>query len=425
MPRIYLDNAATSFPKTPGVYEAMLDYGTHLGASPGRGHYAESREGARLIRQCRQRINTLINGESADHVIFALNTTDALNLAIKGIARHRRLYGQPTNIVASAMDHNSVLRPLNALAGEGVTWTCIEADEQTGRLDPADIARALTPETALVIVNMCSNVSGTIQPAAEIGMICRAARVPLLIDAAQALGHIPVDARALNADLLAFPGHKGLMGPQGTGGLYIRPGIEKILATTREGGTGSQSEHDVQPDTLPEKYEAGSHNTIGIVGLSRAVEWILTETIDKLRTHELELITLMLTELHRAGARLQGREPIDGPLSTLRLLGPSDLTARVGVFSLVHDSIHPAEMAAMLEQLGILVRSGIHCAPRAHQTLGTLGEGAQGAFRLSVGPFTTADHIRAAIAALVEVCNATREPQSASSGERAKTSGQR
>jgi cysteine desulfurase family protein len=416
--RIYLDNAATSFPKPPGVYETMLDYGTRLGASPGRGHYSESREGARLIRQCRQRINTLINGESPDHIIFALNTSDALNLAIKGIARHRRLSGQPTNIIASAMDHNSVLRPLNSLAQEGVTWTCIDADETTGRLDPADIARALTPETGLVIVNMCSNVSGTVQPVAEIGMICCVARVPMLVDAAQALGHIPVDVRALNADLLAFPGHKGLMGPQGTGGLYIRPGIEAIVATTREGGTGSESEHDTHPTSMPQKYEAGSHNTIGIVGLSRAVEWILEQTIDKLRNHELELITLMLDRLQQSGARLHGRAPTDGPLSSLRLLGLTDPSARVGVFSLVHDSIHPAEMAAMLEQLGILVRSGIHCAPRAHQTLGTLGDGAQGAFRLSVGPFTTPEDIRAAIAALVEVCNATREPQSASSGGR-------
>src|SRR4051812_26700132 len=156
MRRIYLDNAATSFPKPPGVYEAMLDYGTRIGASPGRGHYAESREGARLIRQCRARINTLINGESPDHIIFALNTSDALNLAIKGIARHRKLTrpDQPIHMIASAMDHNSVLRPLNALKEEGLTWTCIDADEHTGKLDPADFARAITPDTALVIVNM-------------------------------------------------------------------------------------------------------------------------------------------------------------------------------------------------------------------------------------------------------------------------------
>jgi cysteine desulfurase family protein len=412
MRRLYLDNAATSFPKPPGVYEAMLDYGTRLGASPGRGHYAESREGARLIRECRQRINTLINGESADHVVFALNTSDALNLAIKGIARHRRLTkpGQPIHMIASAMDHNSVLRPLNALTEEGVRWTCIEADDQTGLLDPAAVAKAITPETALVIINMTSNVSGTIQPVAQVGAICRAAGVPFLVDVAQALGHVPVDVQVLQADLVAFPGHKGLMGPQGTGGLYIRPGIEDILATTREGGTGSQSEHDVQPTSMPEKYEAGSHNTIGIVGLSRAVEWILDHGIGHLRAHEIQLITLMLDQLGAAGVRIQGREPREGPMGCLRLLGPSEPTARVGVFSLVHETIPPAEIAVMLEQLGILCRSGIHCAPRAHETLGTLGPGGNGAFRLSIGPFITADDIRAACAALEEVCRETAAP---------------
>lgn len=407
--RIYLDNAATSFPKPPGVYEAMLDYGTKVGASPGRGHYAESREGARLIRQCRARINTLINGESPDHIIFALNTSDALNLAIKGMARHRRLArpGAPIHMIASAMDHNSVLRPLNALKDEGLTWTCIDADEQTGKLDPADFARAITPDTALVIVNMASNVSATIQPTTEIGAICRAARVPMLADAAQALGHIPVDVRTINADLLAFPGHKGLMGPQGTGGLYIRPGIESILATTREGGTGSESEHDTHPTSMPQKYEAGSHNTIGIVGLSRAVEWIIDQGIDTLRNHELQLIAFMLGELAHAGVRLHGREPHEGLLSQLRLLGPSDPRERIGVFSLLHDTVPPAELAAMLESLGILARSGISCAPRAHAALGTLTEGAQGALRLSIGPFTTEQDCRAALSALVEVCNAT------------------
>jgi selenocysteine lyase/cysteine desulfurase len=257
---------------------------------------------------------------------------------------------------------------------------------------------------------MASNVSSTIQPTGEIGAVCRAARVPMLADAAQALGHIPVDVRTINADLLAFPGHKGLMGPQGTGGLYIRPGIESILATTREGGTGSESEHDTHPTSMPQKYEAGSHNTIGIVGLSRAVEWIHEQGIDKLRAHELQLITLMLGELAHAGVRVQGREPHEGPLSQLRLLGPTDPRERIGVFSLIHDTIPPAELAAMLETLGILARSGISCAPRAHAALGTLTEGAQGALRLSIGPFTTEEDCRAALAALVEVCRATAPP---------------
>jgi cysteine desulfurase / selenocysteine lyase len=407
MRRIYLDNAATSFPKPPGVYEAMLDYGRRLGASPGRGHYAESREGARLIRQCRERICTLINGESASHVVFTLNTSDALNLAIKGIVRHRRMTrpGEPVRLITTAMDHNSVLRPFNALSEEGARWRYVAADAETGLVDPEDIRAAIEEDsdrTALVAVNMASNVSGTLQPAAEIGRICRALNVPYLIDAAQALGHVPVDVRALACDLLAFPGHKGLMGPQGTGGLYIRPGVEEIVATTREGGTGSWSENHVQPRTMPEKYEAGSHNTIGIVGLSLAVEWILEQGIDSLRRHELALIELMLGLLHEGGVRVHGREPVEGPMSSLRLLGPSNPGDRVGVFSLVHDTMPPAEMAVMLENLGILARSGLHCAPHAHGTFGTLP--VHGAFRMSVGPFVTAEDLRCACRALAEVC---------------------
>jgi cysteine desulfurase family protein len=405
MRRIYLDNAATSFPKPRGVYEAMLDYGTRVGASPGRGHYAESREGARLIRQCRERLNTLINGENPAHIVFTLNTSDALNLAIKGIARHRRLTrpGEPIRLVTTTMDHNSVLRPFSALAEEGVQWDCIPTDPGTGLIDPKDIAAALTPDTALVAVNMASNVAGTIQPVEAIGRLCRDAGVAYLVDAAQALGHVPVDVRGMHCDLLAFPGHKGLLGPQGTGGLYIGPGVERILATTREGGTGSLSEHDTQPSTLPEKYEAGSHNTIGIVGLSAAVEWILEQGVDNLRRHELGLIDLALNLLHQGGVRMHGRDSVDRPMSSLRLLGPSDPAARIGVLSLAHDTMPPAAMAVMLEHMGILVRSGIHCAPHAHAALGTLEQ--HGAFRMSFGPFVTLEDVRTACAALAEVCS--------------------
>lgn len=403
MPRIYLDNAATSFPKPPGMYEAMLDYATRLGASPGRGHYRESREGAALIAQCRQRLNTLLNGESPNHIIFTLNTSDALNLAIKGIIRHRRLTQprRPIHLITTAMDHNSVLRPFHAAAEDGAIIAHVVADE-TGIVNPADIAAAITPDTALVAVVMASNVSGALQPVNDIGALCRAANIPYLVDAAQSLGHVPVDVRAIGCELLAFPGHKGVLGPQGTGGLYIRPGVEHMLATTREGGTGSLSEHDAQPATMPERYEAGSHNTLGIVGLSHAVQWILDQGIDTLRAHELDLITLMLDTLHAGGAHLHNRPQRDGPLSALRLLGPSDPAARVGVFSLTHDTMPPAEMAVLLEHYGILARSGLHCAPKAHATLGTLTT--NGAFRLSIGPFNTRSDILHACNSLVEIC---------------------
>ncbi len=410
MRRIYLDNAATSFPKPPGMYEAMLDFGQRLGASPGRGHYAESREGARIILQCRERLCTLINGESPAHIVFALNTSDALNLAIKGIVRHKRMSspGRPVRLVTTAMDHNSVLRPFHAAGEEGAHIIHVRADADTGVVSPEDVARSLTPDTTLVAVVMASNVSGALQPVAEIGRLCNAAGIPYLVDAAQSLGHVPVDVQAIGCDLLAFPGHKGLLGPQGTGGLYVRPGVESILATTREGGTGSLSELEAQPLTMPEKYEAGSHNTIGIAGLSFAIHWLLTQGVANLRAHELTLIEHMLRLLRDAGARLHGSPAGDGPLSALTLLGPSNPAARVGVFSFTHDTMPPAEMALMLEQCGILARSGLHCAPRAHATLGTLDQ--YGAFRLSLGPFSTEEDIDAAVEALTTICKEINGP---------------
>jgi cysteine desulfurase family protein len=414
MSRLYLDNSATSFPKAPGVYEAMLDYGTRVGASPGRGHYAESREGAKALRRTREAINTLINGENPDHVVFALNTSDALNLAIKGIVRHRRLTepNRPIHLITTALDHNSVLRPFSAIAADGeatsgahggkgnqVSWTILEGDPLTGRVSASDIAAAITKDTALVAIVHASNVAGTLQPIAEIGAVCRAKNVPFLVDAAQSLGHVPIDVRAMNIDLLAFPGHKGLLGPQGTGGLYIRPGIESILATTREGGTGHLSENDIQPADMPQKYEAGSHNTIGLVGLGVSVRWLLDHGVENIRAHEIELGNILLNAW---------RDDVNnsGPLAALRLLGPTTMHDRVGVFAFTHDSIPPAEFAAILESsFGILVRSGLTCAPHAHARFGTHpSQGGLGAFRLSFGPFVTKDDVNTAINALRAVC---------------------
>lgn len=405
MRRLYLDNAATSFPKPPGVYEAMLAFGQDLGASPGRGQYFESREGARLIRECRERVNRLINGENPAHVVFTLNTSDALNLAIKGVARAARLSGRaPLRLVTTAMDHNSVLRPLQALREEGAEIVHVEADGVTGRVEPGRVAEALGGSGAtLVAVNMASNVTGTIQPVDEIGRICREAGALYLVDAAQSLGHLPVDVRAIGCDLLAFPGHKGLMGPQGTGGLYVRPGVEGLVATTREGGTGSWSEQDAQPASLPEKYEAGSHNTIGIVGLSVAVGYILERGVSDLRRHEVDLIEVMLTGLRELGVRNAEWPDVDGVCAGMRLLGPSRAGERVAVFGFVHDALDASEIAAVLEsRFGILARAGVTCAPRAHSTLGSLERG--GSLRVSFGPFVTIEDVRHLLGALRRVC---------------------
>lgn len=398
--RLYLDNAATSFPKPDCVLRAMVEYATHIGASPGRGAYAESREGAKVLQRCRERLCRLIGGAEPSNLIFTLNASDALNMAIWGAVSHARRTnpGRPIHLVATAMDHNSVLRPFNALAAEGVDVTFVDADERTGLVDPAAVAAAIHSETLLVAVVHASNVTGVIQPIEVIAPACRAAGCVFLVDAAQTVGHLPIDVQRMGIDLLAFPGHKGLLGPLGTGGLYIRPGIESSIDAIRQGGTGTVSESDTHPQSLPEKFEPGSHNMPGIAGLDAATGYLLETGVDGVRSHELDLMALML----------DGLKSLED--SGLRLLGSTDLRQRVGVFSVAHESISPTNLAKSLEaDFGILTRAGIHCAPRAHQAMGTLrGSRGDGTTRLSFGPFVTEDDVRYVIESLTLICGKTR-----------------
>ena len=390
-PRIYMDNAATSFPKPPGVLEAMTRYATELGASPGRGAYAEAREAGLLMQQCRTRINQLINGEDENHVIFTLNTTDALNMAIRGIVWADA--SKPRHLVTTDLDHNSVLRPFNALCQHShITQTRVPCDPVTGLVDPEAIRKAITQDTCLVAVVHGSNVTGTLQPVNAIGQVCRDMAVPLLVDAAQSCGHTPVDVQADCIDLLAAPGHKGLLGPLGTGFLYIRPGLEKFMTTTREGGTGSKSELDTQPTFMPDRFESGSHNAIGILGLSEGVRYLLDQGVDNLWKHEQDLIRTMIGGLST------------GDLPGLSCFGPQGIKDRCGVFSIrIEGYDAPQSLSELLEQeYGILTRSGIHCAPWAHQTIGTHALG--GTTRLSFGPFLSVQDVKYACDALAQVC---------------------
>ncbi|MEM1107374.1 MAG: aminotransferase class V-fold PLP-dependent enzyme [Planctomycetota bacterium] len=402
--RIYLDNAATSFPKPPCVLEAMNRYATELGASPGRGAYAEAREATALFSQCRSRINTLLNGESADHVVFTLNTTDALNLAIHGLIHPD---AKRRHVVTCHLDHNSVLRPFNELVSQGVaTQTRVECDPLTGRVDPDDIKAAIRPDTGLVAIVHGSNVTGTLQPIHEIGAVCREHAVPFLVDAAQTAGHVPIDVQRDHIDLLAAPGHKSLLGPLGTGFLYIRPGVENMMRTVREGGTGSVSELDVQPTFMPDRFEPGSHNAPGIVGLNAALGWVLEQTVEKLWAHDRKLTETMIDGLHDTAS-----------MPGFSYVGPQGLKHRCGVFSVRIDPppengrgtngrfSDPGALALALEnEFGILTRSGIHCAPLAHQTVGTADRG--GTTRLSFGPFVTTQDVKYACDALSQLCEA-------------------
>ena len=383
--RLYMDNAATSFPKPKVVIESMVRYATELGASAGRGAYREAVETANILGECRRRLNRLFHGEKAEHFVFTLNCSDALNLAIKGLVDPKK----KNHGICTHIDHNSILRPMNAMEDQGLLeQTRVKVDPISGLVDPEDIRKAIRPETRFIAITHASNVTGTIQPIREIGRIARECAVPFIVDAAQSAGHVPIDVREDCVDLLAAPGHKALLGPLGTGFLYIRPGLEKILRTLREGGTGSVSELDRQPEFLPDKYEPGSHNAIGIAGLNEGVKWILDQTVEKLASHDLDLVRTML----------EGLSDIKG----LTYYGPRGVKNRLGVFSVRIEGFEPYELAAVLEShYGILTRPGIHCAPLAHQAIGTTEYG--GTTRLSFSPFLSKQDVKFATDALAEV----------------------
>ncbi len=386
--RVYIDNAATSFPKPPGVTEAMVRYAQELGASAGRGAYAEAVETGRQIAECRSLLNTFFNGQDPDHFVFTLNCSDALNIAIKGLIDPAPA-PRKAHVICTAIDHNSILRPINAMRERGwIEATVVPVDPATGLVDPDEIRRAINRETKLIALTHGSNVTGTIQPVRAIGKIARENAVPFIVDAAQSAGHVPIDVQADCIDLLAAPGHKALVGPLGTGFLYLRPGMEKIVRTLREGGTGSVSEHATQPEFMPDKYEPGSHNAIGIIGLAAGMRWLIGQTIDKIERDERDLV----------------RTFIDGVMNIegLTYFGPRGVKDRIGVFSVRIDGFEPVELAKLLENdFGVLTRPGLHCAPHIHETIGTASTG--GTTRFSFGPFLSKQDIKYATDALAQV----------------------
>jgi len=387
-PRVYMDNSATSFPKPDAVTEAMADFARRCGASAGRGAYAEAKACERIIATCRRRVAELINAESPERIVFAMNCSEGLAVAIRGL-----LNTAPagSHAVATAMEHNSVLRPLNALKDQiGLVPEFIPCDPATGLVAPEAVARAVRPETKLVACVHVSNVTGTIQPVREVVRIARERGIPCLVDSAQAGGHLEIDVQAMGADFVAFAGHKGLLGPLGTGVLYIRPGVEDRLPTMKEGGTGTISERPVQPATMPDKYEIGSHNAIGLAGLSEGVAWLLERGVGGVRRRERKLCELFLERV----------APVEG----LTVYGPPDADLRTGVFSVNVDGMSPGNLAARLEEgFGVCTRPGVHCAPLAHKTIGTHPIGT---CRLSFGHFTTSDEVAYAADALATIARA-------------------
>jgi cysteine desulfurase / selenocysteine lyase len=381
-PRIYLDNAATSWPKPDCVYGAVDAYQRASGVAVGRGATRRGAELQQTVDRCRRRAAEVLGAESPERVVFTFNGTDGLNLALHG------LIGEGDHIVTSVMEHNSVLRPLRELKERlGVDVTYVGADA-AGLVDPDDMVRALTPRTKLVALIHASNVTGTIQPVSDVGRAVREAGALFLVDAAQSAGHVPIDVRELQADVLACSGHKGPLGPLGTGLLYVRPGVEVRLRSLRQGGTGSRSETDKQPDELPDKYESGNHNAPGLVGLDAGLGWLFEQGLDRLRSHETLLTQRLLDGL--------------GGVPGITLYGPPDARDRTGVVSFTIDGFDVRDAAAILDEtFGIEVRAGYHCAPRAHRAIGTFDRG--GTVRMSVGAFSSEADIDVAVDAVGEL----------------------
>ena len=377
MHTVYLDNAATSFPKPPTVGARMREYVDEVGASVNRGSYEAAQQAELVTLRLRQRLCALFGFADPSHVILTPGNTWGLNMLLLGALR------PGDHVLVSAMEHNAVMRPLTQLAKRGVAFDRIPCDAE-GRLQTDRIEVMLRPNTRLVLLAHASNVSGTVQDAAAVGEICAARGIPFALDAAQTAGHIPLDFAALRLSALSVPAHKGLMGPQGMGALLLRPDFAKTLEPLVSGGTGSVSDSEDIPLYLPDRFEPGTPNLPGIYGWEAALEYLEDVTVEAVAAHDRALSALLLG----------GLRDVPG----VSLIGPDTTEGRVGVFSLDFPGKDNAEIAARLEEdFGILTRCGLHCAPNAHRTLGTFP---RGTVRLSLGWFNTEADIDRALQAI-------------------------
>ena len=378
---IYLDNAATSWPKPESVHQTMDEFLRRKGGNPGRGSHSMAVAAGETVAETRLLIARLINAPDIAQVIFTLNCTDSLNLGLKGLLK------PGDQVITSCIGHNSLVRPLRKLERQGVKITRLPPSLEAGVITAQDIEKAITRDTRLVAVTHASNVTGTIQPIEEYGLVARKHNLIFMVDAAQTAGRYPIDVQAGNIDLLAFSGHKGLLGPPGTGVLYVGSRID--LNSLREGGTGSYSEQEEQPLALPYRYESGTINSVGISGLGAGLNYIFSEGLEKICAHERYLID-RLTE---------GLANIPG----LILYRSDDEFKQVPIISLNIAGYEPGEVGAILDQaFDVKVRTGLHCAPAAHKTLGTFP---LGTIRLSPGYFNTVEEINCTVDAVKKIAS--------------------
>lgn len=375
---IYFDNAATTFPKPDIVYEKHIKAMKEYGANPGRAGHKMALKVNRGLFKTRTIVSTLFNIGNPMNIVFTFNCTESLNLGIKGMLK------PGDHVITTSMEHNSVLRPIKHLEEKGIENTIVMANSK-GEIDPVQIEEAIRENTKLIVTTHVSNLTGTIMPIEKIGQVAKRHNVPYMVDAAQSAGVYDIDVEKMNISMLAFPGHKGLLGPQGTGGLYIREGLE--ILEILQGGTGSASESLTQPNVIPDKYESGTLNGPGIIALGAGIEYIIENKMESIRQYE-----EMLTERF-----LKGVKAIEG----IKLYGPSDIKKQASVVSLNIGDIDSSEIAYILdEEYDIATRSGLHCAPLAHKTIGTLE---QGTVRFSFGIFNTIEEVDIAINVLKDI----------------------
>ena len=375
---IYFDNAATSFPKPPSVILAMNNFMNNVGANPGRSGHRLSIEAGRIVNDARDSIAEIFNVQDPMRVIFGINATDGLNLGIRGILK------KGDHVITSSMEHNSVMRPLRELEKNGLELKVLQCSEE-GFLKPEKIKNEIKKNTKLIVINHASNVVGTILPIREIGKIARENEILFMIDSAQTGGCLNIDMEADFIDLLAFTGHKSLLGPQGTGGLIIGEYVNlKEFRAQKAGGTGSKSEFEEQPQFIPDKYESGTMNTVGLAGLNSGVEFVLKETIEKIHNYEMKITKHFI----------DGVKEIEG----ITLYGCLDEKKQTSTISFNINGMSQSEACFILdEEYDIMSRVGLHCAPSAHKTIGTFPDGT---IRFGLGYFTKIEEIDFALEVL-------------------------
>ena len=363
--KVYLDNSATSYPKPEDVYYSVFNYMKNIGANPGRGGYTNALEGDRIIFSCREALMELFNFDKLENVIFTSNITQSLNMILKSIIKDE------WHIITSSIEHNSVMRPLFSIKEKKNIEIDIIKCSKDGILNIEDFKKAIKPNTKLAVFTHASNVVGSIQPLEVIGKICKENNIYFVIDSAQSAGALPIDFYKLNCNALAFTGHKSLLGPQGIGGFLIDEYLNNEASAFIEGGTGSLSESIIQPNFLPDKFESGTLNAPGIAGLLSGVKYILEEGVESIQDQERELCQHFINGLLN--------------INSIKLYGPKEAFLRTPTISINSDKINNAELGFILDrEFGIMARTGLHCSPSAHETIGTFP---QGTLRFSLGPF--------------------------------------